>query len=39
VAGERIEEIAVPLVEAVLHGEMQYRDDHKTDRQRQCDHG
>src|SRR5271169_2666486 len=38
-AGERIEEIAIPVVEAVLHGELKYRDDHKEDRQRPCDHG
>jgi hypothetical protein len=39
VAGESIEEIAIPVVEAVLHGELQYRDDDKADRQRPCDHG
>ena len=39
VAGERIEEIAIPVVEAVLHRELKYRDDHKADRQRPCDHG
>ena len=39
VAGERIEEIAIPVVEAVLHGELKYRDNHKADRQRPRDHG
>jgi hypothetical protein len=38
VAGERIEEIAIPVVKAVLHRELQYRDDHKVDRQGPCDH-
>jgi len=38
-ARERIEEIAVPIIQAVLHGELRDRDNDEADSQRPCDHG